>query len=245
LLRKRFWESQLIFVEIYLLQFGAESVVFYSEERRVARLVEADDEISESAKEDGALSRRIERMWRALWARTQRIEIGKTERMMRLRNWLQKFNAPDESLLQRLRATDRITLFYPAAMSMDEANAAWRAYLSGRERHHLFRLAANVLILPLTLLLTPLPGPNIIGYWFAYRAVCHYLVARGARRALAERKIAVRFEPSDKLSGVCEDSSGEHLADVATHFDLPNLTQFIKRISAQSETKPASLLIVL
>ena len=43
-------------------------------------------------------------------------------------------------------------------------------------------LSYNVLIAPAALaLLWPLPGPNLIGYWFAYRAVHHWLILRGIR----------------------------------------------------------------
>ncbi|MEJ7711591.1 MAG: hypothetical protein WKF84_17425 [Pyrinomonadaceae bacterium] len=36
---------------------------------------------------------------------------------------------------------------------------------------------------PIPLVLAPVPGPNVIGYWFWYRAICHALALMGIRRA--------------------------------------------------------------
>jgi len=41
----------------------------------------------------------------------------------------------------------------------------------------------NTVISPVTLILTPIPGPNLLGYWIAYRAFCHLLAVLGARGA--------------------------------------------------------------
>ena len=63
-------------------------------------------------------------------------------------------------------------------------HAIWTDYLNKQWWRHLAWLIVNGTIAPFTLLLFPLPGPNLIGYWFAYRAVHHTLVVWGIRRVL-------------------------------------------------------------
>ena len=45
------------------------------------------------------------------------------------------------------------------------------------------------------------PGPNIIGYWFVYRAICHLLALLGIRRA-RRQEVPLDCQPSDALNDV-------------------------------------------
>jgi hypothetical protein len=100
-------------------------------------------------------------------------------------DWLQRRIHPDEPLLIRLRSVQAIEVYHPASLSAQEARASWSEFLTRRQRRHWPWLILNTLIAPLTVLLAPLPGPNLIGYWFAYRAVRDLLAILGARRALS------------------------------------------------------------
>ena len=61
--------------------------------------------------------------------------------------------------------------------------ADWRNYLTRQWRRHFFWLGFNAVIAPISVILAILPGPNLIGYWFAYRAVHHVIVVWGINRA--------------------------------------------------------------
>src|SRR5262249_40718301 len=95
--------------------------------------------------------------------------------------WLHSWAHPDESMLVRLRSARRIELHHPASRTDAEVRALWRDYLNHRWWRHLLWLSLNSIIAPFTLLLVPLPGPNVIGYWFAYRAIHHALIVWGIR----------------------------------------------------------------
>ncbi len=60
--------------------------------------------------------------------------------------------------------------------------ARWRDYLARQRRRHFFWLGFNAVIAPISVILAILPGPNLIGYWFAYRAVHHVIVVWGITR---------------------------------------------------------------
>ena len=50
------------------------------------------------------------------------------------------------------------------------------------------------MIAPISVLFAILPGPNLIGYWFAYRAIHHSLVVWGIRR-VRRNKIPTELHP--------------------------------------------------
>ncbi|HMB08885.1 MAG TPA: hypothetical protein VKP69_34800 [Isosphaeraceae bacterium] len=112
---------------------------------------------------------------------------GLAQRMRRVWDWLRRRMHPDEPLLIRLRTAHAIEVHHPASLSTQEARSAWSDYLARRLRRYLPWLILNALLAPLTVLLVPLPGPNLIGYWIAYRAVRDLLAILGVRRALSGR----------------------------------------------------------
>lgn len=109
---------------------------------------------------------------------------GTTARLARnVWNWLHQWSHPDELLLARLRQARAIDLHHPAGMSDDEVLAAWSAFLRRGQGRHWPWFLFNLMIAPLTVLLALLPGPNLVGYWFVYRALHHGLILHGVRRA--------------------------------------------------------------
>ena len=103
--------------------------------------------------------------------------------MRRAWDWLHTLVRPDEAMLARLRRLARIKLHHPAARSEVDVRASWRNYLARQWRRHFFWLVFNAVIAPAAALLSILPGPNVIGFWFAYRAIHHGIVVWGITRA--------------------------------------------------------------
>ena len=102
-------------------------------------------------------------------------------------DWLHSWSHPDESMLVRLRSARRIDLHHPASRTADEVRALWADYLNHRWWRHLLWMSLNGVIAPFTVLFAILPGPNVIGYWFLYRAIHHALIVWGIRRVRAGR----------------------------------------------------------
>ncbi len=114
-------------------------------------------------------------------------------------DWLHSMTRPDESMLVRLRSTRRVDLEHPASHAEADVARIWFDYLARRGRAHVVYFSYNTVIAPLALaLLWPLPGPNLIGYWFAYRAVHHWLIWRGIR-AVRKGRIATYYHASATL----------------------------------------------
>jgi phosphatidylglycerophosphate synthase len=210
-------------VKVYLLKKGSEGFVFF-----------AAEEPTDAAEKAGPRARGVRgwlaRKYRGLLARVTRSKGTIGPRLVRLWQWLQQFVWTDEPLLLRLRTVDSLAIFYPAEMSEAEAAAAWSAYLASRWRRHLLWALLNLLVLPPSVLLTPLPGPNVISYWFVYRAICHLLIVAGARRALRGR-LTTEFQPLADLNttGALDVAQA---AQVEERLGLKGLSAYLERMTA-------------
>lgn len=218
-------------MEIYLLKLDGGRTAFYTEARDIS------DSADAKAEPRGWIERK-----RLAWRENLRGEESNGDsrfisgRVRRVWSWLQRHTFADEPLLRRLSRVESITLHHPAAMTAKDARRAWRDYLKRREARHFGRLILNSLIAPTTLLLAPLPGPNVIGYWFAYRAVCHWLALRGARRALKLERRKLSPRASEALNETVSASS-ESVKNIAVRHDLAELEQFVSRLLAQLERR--------
>ena len=147
-------------------------------------------------------------------------------------DWLQRRMHPDEPLLAALRSASAVAIHHHATLESDEARASWSAYLRRRRLRHWLWLVFNVLLSPVAILLTPLPGPNVIGYWFAYRAVRHLLILSGIRRALSGQ-VEASFHPVAGLDATVGPADREWLARTAARYKLRGLHDFVARLAPE------------
>ncbi len=213
-------------MKVYWLYDDGDQPIFYSEP-----LQSEADETAQSAVARGELREGL-RSWavvryKSLQKVLQESESGLGLHLRRTWEWLQARISPHESLPRSLRLATSVELYYPTRVTEEEAKEAWSRYLGARWRYHILWFAVNALIAPLTIILIWVPGPNVIGYWFVYRAVCHVLAMLGLRRArLGE--IETHFHSSDLLDDNRLETS-EEIALLGTKLELKELEAFIKR----------------
>jgi hypothetical protein len=170
-------------VNVYLLLVDGERHFFYADETDWQN-VERDEAADGAAAKAGFLTRLALRLRRAREA-WRKADGGLALRSRRVWDWLHSKIHPDEAMLVRLRSARQIDLSYPASRTEDEIQGIWRDYLRRRLRSHIFWMIVNGLLAPiLGVALWLIPGPNLVGYWFAYRAVHHALIVRGIWRVL-------------------------------------------------------------
>jgi len=175
-------------VKVYLLIAEDGTPAFHFRAPRVDR---RDD-----ATVHGGLRGWLERKSKSLKASWEHADHGVTARVKHVWEWLHRRMPADEAALARLRSAATIEVHHPATLSCDEARALWMAYLASRRRRHLPWLGVNTLVSPLSVVLAPLPGPNVVGYWFVYRAVRDLLAFLGLRHALGTH-VETTFHPND------------------------------------------------
>ena len=226
-------------MKVYLLPLEDDEALFYSEGPEVV----AAEEV-EVAAPRGGVRGWAEQKYKSLQSVLNESERGVGLRVRRTWEWLQKRTAPDEPLLRSLRGAKAIELIHPAFLDKDAASERWNDYLASRGRRHLFWLIINAVVSPLTLLLAPLPGPNLIGYWFVYRAICHLLARLGSRRARSG-EVATDFVASSELDETFAAAADERIARVEASLGLQGLGAYLERATAKRASDGAARLAAL
>lgn len=184
-----------------------------------------------------------ERKYQSLQTTLKESEGGVGLRMRRAWEWLQRRTSPDETLLRSMRSATSLKIYYPSELTEALARKEWEEYLSSRRRQHLFWLIINAIVSPLSLLLAPVPGPNVIGYWFVYRAVCHWLALLGVRRAKSF-EAQIEFAPTTALDGALNSVDANQLALIEASLNLKGLADFVKRVTTKETSQRPSALNV-
>ena len=140
----------------------------------------------------------------------------------------------EQRLLWRMRREEAADFFYPDDMAEPAALEVMRRQLTRDFEKHRFWLAIDSLLLVGAGMLFWLPGPNFLGYYFAFRVVGHYFSVRGAKCGLerirwsnqasgplTELRQALAMDPDVRLRQV---------EDVAVRLRLDHLATFYQRM---------------
>ena len=157
----------------------------------------------------------------------------------RLGRWLMRHMAEaiaEQRLLWHLRGQTRATLVHPVDLDARSAGEMLRRVL-GRDRDHHGRwLVVDAALAAITgPLFFFVPGPNLIAYYFVFRAVGHFFAWRGARRGLD--RVTWRFEASAPLGalgaalGLPPVERAARVQEVETSLRLRHLAAFVTRVA--------------
>jgi hypothetical protein len=141
----------------------------------------------------------------------------------------------EQRLLWHLRHQTEATLHFPTDMSDAEAMRITRAALQRDAERHRWWLVIDSILLVLSVALILVPGPNLIGYYFAFRVVGHWLAWRGARQGL--EVVHWRTSASEPLAtvrdaiGMAPTQRERTLHDVASRLRLDHLVSFVERVA--------------
>ena len=215
-------------MKVYLLSLDDDRCVFYSEGPEIVA-----ESIGAVPAPRTGIRGWVERRYKSLQSVLNESEKGVGLRVRRIWEWLQKRIPPDEPLLRSLRGVRAVELNHPPSITEDETCRLWREYLKSRQGRHAFWSVTNALVSPLTLLLAPLPGPNVIGYWFVYRAVCHWLARLGARQARKTEQMETKLIPTAALDGSFGAADEERIASLSSSLSLQGLEAFVQRVTAK------------
>lgn len=143
----------------------------------------------------------------------------------------------EQRLLWNLRRAETATLYYPSDIPEADAVAELRRQLNRDFEKHRFWLAIDSVLLAGSGLLVLVPGPNILGYYFAFRVVGHFFSVRGARRGL--NGVVWTHEAREPLSrlrgvGAMDPIAGlEQIEAIASELRLDHLPSFFQRVYSQ------------
>lgn len=142
----------------------------------------------------------------------------------------------EQRLLWHLRTQERVDLVYPADVTEGDAHQVLRRVLrADAERHRRWAVLDGVLMVITGVGLALIPGPNVVGFFFAFRTVGHWLSYRGARQGLDE--VTWHASASDALAelrplmALDPDERQSRVDSVASRLRLQHLARFFERVA--------------
>jgi hypothetical protein len=212
---------------VHLLPLGGDRFDLYSEA--------PEDAAGPAVPGRKSWSQRAHQQWRELVQMARR--RTSTSRFGRWRDGLVRRLAESIAEQRTLWALGRqtdATLLFPPALTPDRAQAVRNRVLTAARRHHGLWLAVDLPLLIVSAILAPIPGPNAIAYYLAFRVVGHLLTWRGAQQALKRIRWTLQPEPRlDELAALVALPRAERAARIdaiAKSLNLPRLAAFVDRV---------------
>jgi hypothetical protein len=225
-------------MEVFVIPLGGTRYALYSE--AAAGADEAGDEPAVGLR--GRLRHGFEVMLRAAEAQDAGeapVEPGWWGRQKhRLLRWVAA-RVAEQRLLWRLRREARVMVAHPEDLDFEQVRALVDRELRRDRDRHRTGLGIFGVAFVLSGLVAVVPGPNMLAYYFAFRAVGHYLSLRGALHGL--RVVEWRGRTCPELRGLREATGlgpadrEARVRDVAYQLHLPHLPRFFTR----AVTRPA------
>ena len=137
--------------------------------------------------------------------------------------------------LWALRHESHATLLFPSTLGPDAARRAVDRSLEGARRHHAFWATVDLLMFLVSAVVAPIPGPNILAYYLAFRVVGHFQSWRGARHT--QSGVVWTLQPDDNLAelaslvDVPRELRASRVADIAARLNLHRLSAHFERVA--------------
>ena len=140
----------------------------------------------------------------------------------------------EQRTLWALRDQTTATLRYPSTLDETEARTTLQRVVATASRHHGRWLAIDLTIFIVSAILAPIPGPNFIAYYVAFRVYGHLQSWRGARRA---QNVEWTFAPDSNLAELASladlprAARGSRVVAIARRLNLHRLPKFFERVA--------------
>jgi Mitochondrial K+-H+ exchange-related len=227
-------------MRVFLIPTGISHYQLYVEVPR-----EAEVPSSDTAPPRGWLGRKIQKFKDTLAEaeeerlRRERGETGPRTLAKRIMGKIAEAVA-EQRLLWQLRNRDSATLYFPDDITESAALELMRAELSRDLSKHVRWLVIDALLVLITgPLFFFVPGPNVVSWYFTFRAAGHFLSWRGARNGLWNlvwtatadgRLTSVRRALTLPSRERCHE-----LDEIARSLDLHHLTGFVERVAVRAK----------
>jgi hypothetical protein len=223
-------------MDVFLIPVGSDRYALYCEV--------PDEDPADASDHDRGFVRGLMRRFRDMLAALERERHAESPRetdggvVTRFKAWARRLLAEtvaEQRVLWHMRRQSTARLIYPADMDAARALAVMRASLQSDFEKHRRWFVVNCVMFALGALLTLLPGPNLVAYYFAFRLVGHFLSMRGARQGL--RRVTWATEPSGPLADLrqlAQVDRGERRSRVdavAASLQLERLPRFFDRVA--------------
>ena len=216
-------------MRIYFIHVYRRHWEFYPEEQYDEAIDDTDPD------EGGGMLRWLQRTSSRAWRSVATAESGFSLRLRRMIETLNSRVDPTEPMLRRIRKADSIQVTYPSGISSHYVRRRLRLLLLNKTTTHRRWLYINVALLPVTVALGLLPGPNVFLAWNGYRIYSHLRALHGGQKVLGGQ-VPVEFLPDSDLNDLLSPEDrlirpldGEIAATIGERFGLPGLVDYLRR----------------
>jgi len=150
----------------------------------------------------------------------------------------------EQRLLWHLRHQSHATVRHPDDMSGTDALREVRAEFSRDVARHFRWMIIDGLVMVITaIVLTLIPGPNLLAWYFTFRAIGHFFSWRGARKGLKD--VEWTAEACSELSlvrpalGLQGPDRRHRLREIGESLDLKHLAGFVERVFVEKRKERA------
>jgi hypothetical protein len=217
-------------MRIYFIHVYRRHWEFYPDEH-----AEETFDVEAEEPQQRSLVRWVRRSVSSAWRSVEEAESGVR---LRIRKVIESLNSrvdPTEPMLRRIHGARAVEITYPSGISHHYVRRRLRLLLLNKTAMHRRWVYINTAMLPLTMALTVIPGPNVFLAWNGYRLFSHIRAMRGGQRAL-EGQVEVTFAPSDELNDLLvpeerliKPLDPEIAATIGHRFALPGLVEYLRR----------------
>jgi hypothetical protein len=100
-----------------------------------------------------------------------------------------------EKLFKEMTALSQITVYYPVNLSENDAREIYDDLIQSHIKKHKRWLIINGALLPISVVFSLVPGPNLLLAYLAWRTLVHYKTKMGGERAISGLEISFLREP--------------------------------------------------
>jgi hypothetical protein len=142
--------------------------------------------------------KKLDRAYETAMRAIETADHGLLLQLKRLIHYLQSKISPDEAVMKHLRKADIVEIVYPPQYQEKWVRRHFRRFVRRQFHHHQRWLVINFLLLPITGLMTLVPGPNVFFGWNAFRLISHYLAREGGKR-VRSGLCEIQFNPPSAI----------------------------------------------
>jgi len=227
-------------MDVFLVPLGRDRYELYSEQP-----VELDSDAD--APSPGIIGRSLQRFSALLRAAEERERVREAAGVDETKGWLARLQdrflawvverVAEQRLLWNLRGKTTAVVQHPQDMTFDQVMALVRTGLQRDYDRHRMWLVIDFLGMVASAVLTPIPGPNVLGFYFTFRVGGHYLSMRGAAQGLHRITWSGRASPPlGELRDVVllePSAREERIQDIAGRLRLQHLSTFFARMAVR------------
>ena len=157
-------------------------------------------------------------------------------------SWIAK-RVAEQRLLWNLRNQERVVAVHPSDITFEAVLPRIQQMLQRDFERHRFWLFVDTAGLIVSGLLAIVPGPNLLAYYFLFRAGGHFLSMRGA--ANGRQRVVWEGRPCEPLNGLRDAlkmpwrDRHSRVQQIAATLHLRNLATFFERVTAKHTARGA------